>query len=267
MRVQWNAAALLVGLSLAAVGCAGTGSDGGNHGDGGGAEGGGSRADGELSVALGAAGHGVTGLRIDIVRADGDCSSSVVATHTLLVDAELPADSDEAAPSEPARQSFTLPAGEFRVCVTPLSGDAPSDRCDSGEALASVSAGETTEAALTLQCRGEDDGVIQTIVELNEAPNIEALAIDPGISITVCDRVTLSLDASDADGDTLTIEWAAGDPLRLRPYEGTLEANGPEATFSATVAGNYIVTVTVDDGNGGRDELRVDIEVTEEECG
>jgi hypothetical protein len=260
MRVQWNAAAFWGSLSLAAVGCAGPGNDGGDGG------GGGARGEGELSVALGAAGHGVTGLRIDIVRAEENCSGSAVATQTLLVDAALPVDSDEAAATEPARQSFTLPPGEFRVCVTPLSGDAPSDRCDSGEALVSVSAGETTEAAVTLQCRDEDDGVIQTIVDLNEAPNIDSLAIDPGISITVCDTVTLSLDASDADGDELTTEWTAGDPLRLRPYEGTLEANGTEATFSATLAGSYIVNVTVDDGSGGRDELRIDIQVTAAEC-
>lgn len=264
MRVQWNAAALLGWLSLTVVGCSG-GSEGDRGDDRGGAEGGGSGADGELSVALGAAGHGVTGLRVDIVLAEEDCSGAVVATQTLLVDAELPPESDEAA-REPARQSFTLPAGEFRVCVTPLSGDAPSERCDSGEALASVSAGETTQAALTLQCRDEDDGVIQTIVELNEAPNIQALSIDPGTSITVCDRVTLSLDATDADGDALTYEWTAGDPLRLRPYEGTLEADGAEATFSATIAGDYIVNVAVDDGSGGVDQLRVDIEVTAAEC-
>jgi hypothetical protein len=261
MRVEWNAAALLGWLSLSAFGCAEAGSPGGD-----GDEGGGSGADGQLSVALGAAGHGITGLRIDIVPAEADCSGSAVATQTLLVDAEPAVGGDERVPSEPARQSFTLPAGEFRVCVTPLSGDSPADRCDPGEALASVRAGETTEATLTLQCRDEPDGVIQTIVQLNEAPNIEALVIDPGTSISVCDAVTLSLEADDADGDALTTEWGAGDPLRLRPYEGTLQVDGTEATFSATIAGNYIVNVAVDDGNGGRDELRVDIEVTAADC-
>lgn len=174
MRVQWTVAAFGGWLSLLAAGCVGA------EGEVEGGEGGGDRStmDGELSVALGAAGHGVTGLRIEIVSAEESCSGSVVAAETLLVDAALPADSGESAAREPARQSFTLPAGEFRVCVTPLSGDVPSDRCDSGEALASVRAGEASEASVTLQCRDEGEGVIQTIVELNEAPRIEALAID-----------------------------------------------------------------------------------------
>lgn len=265
MHVQRSGVTVCAWLSVAAVACVGPADKGASA-----AADGTSSDGGELSVALGAlgaAGHGVTGLQIDVVRAEDDCGGSVVTTQTLVVDAEGPADSEEGAlASEPARQSFTLPAGDFRVCVTPLSGDAPSDRCAAGEELVSVRPGENTEVVLTLQCRDEEDGVIQTIVQLNEAPNIQAVAIDPGISVSVCDSVTLSLDATDADGDALTYEWTVGDPLRLRPYEGSLEANGIEATFSAVVAGNYIVNVAVDDQSGGRDELRIDIEVTAAAC-
>jgi hypothetical protein len=117
-----------------------------------------------------------------------------------------------------------------------------------------------------VQCRSAEDGVLDTIISLNEAPAVSQLTLDPGDVVTTCESVSLSVTADDADGDPLTYAWSAGDPLRLRPYEGTLEAAGAEATFSATIAGTYRVNLVVDDGHGGTTALEIPIQVIEGSC-
>jgi hypothetical protein len=59
------------------------------------------------------------------------------------------------------------------------------------------------------------------------------------------DPVTVHVNASDPDNDTLTYSYAASG--------GTVEGTGPDARFntSGLAEGSYTVTAKVDDGKGG----------------
>lgn len=77
--------------------------------------------------------------------------------------------------------------------------------------------------------------------EANRPPVIQTLSIPaqalPG------QEVVFRVDATDPDGDPLTITWTFG---------GTETAAGAEVRHTWATAGSYPVTVTVDDGLGGR---------------
>jgi hypothetical protein len=225
-----------------------------------------STGQGELSIGFGLAASDVTTLRIDVVAADDDCSGDVIASDTVEL---APASAPEPISSSHRHESslLLLPAGDVRVCVTPLVAGQPSARCQMATDIAHVDAGQTTSVDLVMQCGTTEDGALSAVITFNEAPLIQALRVDPSAVITTCDTATLSLAASDVDGDALSYVWSVGDAMRARPYEGEIQSNGPRATFSSALAGDYRVNVAVDDGHGGRNALSAPIQVVDGACG
>jgi outer membrane protein OmpA-like peptidoglycan-associated protein len=69
------------------------------------------------------------------------------------------------------------------------------------------------------------------------------------------DPITVHVNASDPDNDTLTYSYTAS--------SGTVEGNGPDARFntSGLSEGSYTVTAKVDDGKGGTATCAADITV------
>ncbi len=87
----------------------------------------------------------------------------------------------------------------------------------------------------------------------NAAPVINSLSAD---SQQIWPNATADLTASatDADGDTLTYQWNASG--------GIVTGSGASATFTApATGGQFTVTVTVIDGNGGQDSEQITITV------
>jgi hypothetical protein len=82
-----------------------------------------------------------------------------------------------------------------------------------------------------------------TISVANAPPEISSL--DPSAtSVAIEGSCTVSCTASDADGDTLTYDWAA--------TGGAITGEGSTITWMAPAAeGSYTITVTVSDGKGG----------------
>ena len=63
-------------------------------------------------------------------------------------------------------------------------------------------------------------------------------------------QTSLTVDAGDPDGDSLITSWSISGPAGSNPsYDAT--ATSPTVTFDQ--AGDYTVSVTVDDGSGGSD--------------
>ncbi len=69
------------------------------------------------------------------------------------------------------------------------------------------------------------------------------------------ERVVINSTASDPDGDPLTYSYSASG--------GQISGNGPTAQFDSTglSAGNYTVTCTADDGQGGRTSANTSVDV------
>ncbi|NQV16525.1 hypothetical protein HQ531_13770, partial [bacterium] len=89
----------------------------------------------------------------------------------------------------------------------------------------------------------------------NTPPQIVSLISNP-TSIEPNGTTTVTCFASDADGDALSYNWAASN--------GNISGSGSTVTFIApNTEGNYTVSCTVSDGNGGQDNEAVIISVTE----
>ena len=84
--------------------------------------------------------------------------------------------------------------------------------------------------------------IVFLVVLAGKAPAITSITADPA-TVGVNRDSTITCIATDADGDTLTYAWSADD--------GTIVGAGNVATWTApAAAGEYTISVTVDDGTG-----------------
>ena len=213
---------------------------------------------------FGALDDDVSGVRFDVVAAESACGDDAIATETRALESEaLPASLAGAAGAQRpfADALFVLEPGEYRVCATPLSGDAPSTRCAAAEMLVKVAAGETHEIVLIAQCSGSGNGGLDVVVALNDPPRITAITLDPSKFITVCEALAISVKAEDPNGDAVEYGWA----LSAGPDGGSLLADGDAATFSGS-AGDYLITATATDVHGNASSLAFPIHVSAATC-
>ncbi len=90
-------------------------------------------------------------------------------------------------------------------------------------------------------------------MQVNQAPVINSLTANP-TTVSTGGSSTITCNATDADGDTLTYTWSS--------TAGTVTGAGASVTWMApSVDGTYTVTVTVADGKGGTATDSVDISV------
>lgn len=122
----------------------------------------------------------------------------------------------------------------------------------------------TTEVLLVSQCEGEPSSAVDVIVALNRPPKITAVTLDPSKFITVCETLTITVEAEDPDGDEL-------DPVYdfsfvSTPDEGArLDAQGAVASLVGG-AGDYLVEVRVFDAHGQPAALTVPVHISEASC-
>jgi len=121
---------------------------------------------------------------------------------------------------------------------------------------------EAGEYLVTLRV-GDPEGSISNdtlTVFINTAP-IAAISLMNVADMNEGDEVTLSAsESTDDDGDVLTYSWDFDDSDGI-----TEEATGEEVKHTYDVAGSYIVTLKVDDGNGGNDTETLTVEIKEGE--
>jgi len=136
------------------------------------------------------------------------------------------------------------------------------NRDDSGGALGSkkaqVNLSDPSETfTLTATATNPKDTATDSIIltwECNRPPEITDIVMigDHFVGVTY----TVSVSASDPDGDTLSYNWSV-DGGSLSSTTG----NAVDWTMPAA-AGNYQITVEADDGNGGTDTRTESVEVT-----
>jgi mono/diheme cytochrome c family protein len=206
--------------------------------------------------------HDVTAMRIDIVGASDACDAPPLATETLALEAEAaPGSLVGSGQHAFADGLFVLAPGAYRACAAPLAGEGPSAECGPTEALAEVSADTTTEIVLYSQCAGAANGGLDTLVALNDQPQITDLSLSPSKFITVCESASVAVTATDPDGDELTYTWS----IVSGPEGGSLRTAGADATFSGA-AGDYALGLSVGDGHGGEAALSFPIHVSAATC-
>jgi hypothetical protein len=217
------------------------------------------------AIEIGPSTHDVTAVRFDLVAVDDGCDAAAQATLTVPLEAELAPASvsgGEAAAHHFASGLFTVAAGDYRACATPLRADAnASDECGQISEVTTVAAEVTTQLTLVSQCQGASAGGLDVVVALNDPPQITAVAVTDSTFITVCESASIAVTAEDANGDALTYGWSVvsgPEGGRLRPAEANATFSGPP--------GDYVLRVTATDTHAAEAAFLVTVHVTDATC-
>lgn len=210
---------------------------------------------GALHAALDLSGENdVTAVRLDVLAASDDCGDTPIVSEVVTV-------ADETGAHQSAGNLFVLGVGDYRVCATPLAGQAASELCEATEGQVEVLHEVTAELQLVVQCVNPDQGGIEAVVSLNDAPSIVGIELAPSGVFSVCEAMTAVASATDPNGDHITYTWS----VTSGPSGYTLQAAEATATFSAP-SGEYEVMLQLDDGHGGNDSLTFPVSVTDAPC-
>jgi len=141
---------------------------------------------------------------------------------------------------------FVVRPGDYRAVATPLQADgSASERCSSAEGTATVPEGDTAEVVLMMFCSDSGVGGLDVVVGTQHRPTITNLTISPSKFTRTCETVTLTVEASDQDGGTLTYAWSVVESPEGAVYE--LTPTDATATFTAETLGTYKLRVDVTD--------------------
>lgn len=216
------------------------------------------------AIEIGPSTHDVAAVRFDLVGPDSGCDAAALSTVTVPLEEELaPAGiSGEDAAHHFASGLFTVAPGDYRVCATPLRGDAsPSDECAQASDVATVVAEQAAQATLVSQCRGDATGGLDVAVALNDPPRITAVVATPSAFITVCESANIAVTAEDPNGDTLTYAWS----VVSGPEGSSLRPADAFATFSGA-PGDYVLRVVVTDAHAAETSFLISVHVTAATC-
>jgi len=111
---------------------------------------------------------------------------------------------------------------------------------------------------ITDQVNGSVSRTIPVVVQANHDPIIEGWDLDPSASVKFNDLVTITLTATDEDGDTLEYNWQASTGTFNSVNEHLAVWRAPSEVIAATI------TCMVEDNKGGSDSVDIIINVTEE---
>ncbi len=189
---------------------------------------------------------GVEAIAYKLVSPSESCAAAPIAEETA---------------SDGTEVQFVLAAGRYRVCATPLDAEgAPSRVCRRAQQVTRVQAGEFREVRLISQCRSSGTGAAGISTEFNQAPKIEQLEISPERTFSRCGSATIDVTPSDADGDSVSVEF------NVSAGSCGLDASGTTAIVSSDSVGACEVRITATDEYEGRTTLTVPLVVTDAEC-
>ena len=225
---------ILAGVALTA--CGGTG--GAPSGD---------AVTGAVQLAAIGSAHDVIDVHFEIVDGPDCATSPLAASKTVSIESEtLDPALGQGDGHRFSDALFVLPPGGYFACATPLRlGGAPSAICLPAERAVNVMAQQTQEYVLVSQCDDGDSGAVDVVTALNDGPDIDDVAVTPSKLIEICDSATITLTATDPEGDPLTYDWQ----VTMKPGGSlpALSGGGATATFSSNMVGDYEITVTVTD--------------------
>jgi outer membrane protein OmpA-like peptidoglycan-associated protein/opacity protein-like surface antigen len=96
---------------------------------------------------------------------------------------------------------------------------------------------------------------VKEYIRPNQPPRVDCLSTT--VDVASGQTAQLNANATDPDNDKLTFTWTAG--------AGSVSGSGSTATYNASgaTAGNYTVTMTADDGRGGKASCSMTVRVSE----
>lgn len=219
------------------------------------------------AITVGGDHHDVTAIHYVVVDVAGSCNDAPLAETTSPLENEaipgsvLPPGSGTHAGGDGL---FVLPAGNYRICATPLGLNGLSQECAPTEGPAAVIPGATSEIVLVSQCQGDPTGAVDTVVALNDPPQIVDLTIAPSKFILACETATIIATAEDPDGDAFTYAWS----ITTTPFGASPQLQGVNGviSFVTDVPGDYQVKVTLTDVHSGTSSLTFPIHVSPLVC-
>ena len=201
-------------------------------------------------IQLAAAGNGlhdIADVELRVIEDGGDCTTSPTIMSAVLEADPLPASLAGGSEHRFATALFTVPAGSYTVCATPLKSDlTPSDVCNAASASSiSVAAGVATEVLLWSQCSGPDSAVLDVVAGLNDKPVIADIDISPSKWIIQCQTAHVSLTVEDNNDDSLHYSWS----VTAQPAGAVvaLAINDEHLSFSTDTPGDYAIEIIVSD--------------------
>lgn len=211
--------------------------------------------------------HDVTSVRFQIAESSGDCS-----TGPFVDDKTMPVEYETLDPAlgggDKHRFSdalFVLPPGPYLACGTPLrSSGKPSNICGPASANVDVVTQVTNEIVLVSQCDAGTNGGLDVVLALNDPPSIDDLDVAPSKFIEICEAATVTLVATDPDGDPLSYAWQVIDaPTGSIP---SLVPAAETAVFTPDVVGDFTLRATVTDIHLAEDSVEFPIHVAAGTC-
>ena len=210
--------------------------------------------------------HDVRRFELRVVQG-GDCSTgTVVGAETLELEEETLPPALGGGDNHPfAEELFVLEPGAYVACAAPLTASgAPSAVCAPASARVEAVAGTTAEILLVSQCVGDESGGVDVIAALNDPPVIEDVAVSPSAYLRLCESASITVTASDVDGDPLSYSWLIEDAPA--GASARVLASAEEARFGTDTAGDYRLSVTVSDVHGARRSLSFPLHALDEPC-
>jgi hypothetical protein len=221
---------------------------------------------GELSVAISVPrSHDIASFEFKVLEAGSKSSDPALKEARVVLETgsgPAPVSGGGAGPYHALADSlFVLPPGEYLVCAAPLRADGtPSVECSQASSKQTVLEGATAEAVLISNCAADGSGGFESVAIVNDPPRIDGLIIEPSKSVAVHERVTISVSASDVNGDGFRIDAAV---LSSPPgAEFSIDATGASIRFVPGSGGEYQLKVTASDIYGASASMVVPIHVS-----
>lgn len=211
--------------------------------------------------------HDVAQVAFAIVGATDTCAATALASATVPLAGRTAGGgelgSDAGAGHLAVDNLFVLSPGDYRVCATPLAGSGgPSAYCATAEAWTTVVAEATSDVTLVSQCTTPSSGGVSGTLGLNDPPQITGVTIPSAAAVDTCSPATISVVASDPNGDALSYGWS----IVSGPAGATLVPADSSAALSATTAGIYELEVRVRDALGAETVLTFPVHVSAGTC-
>jgi len=150
--------------------------------------------------------------------------------------------------NDPLTYSWTVDGQKLAAAGQQISFGSEGRKPGNYTVTCNVSDGEASASA-------SSTGTVRERIKPNQPPTIECLTTT--MDVASGGSIELRAKAADPDGDRLNYSWSA--------TGGSVSGTGETATFNAAgvKAGSYAVTVTVDDGRGGKASCSMTVNVSE----